>query len=96
LPAPQTFEFSLPGFVNVNLARNSLDLYEMKTGKKAGHLDPDQVSNLERGYVGKQVTLTVYETGGYSGVPKNLPAGVIWQDRSFAFRTYLVVLAEMK
>jgi hypothetical protein len=95
LPQPQLMEFSVPGFVNANLANDDFDLYELKNGEKTGRLDSAQIEELQKGYVGKAVRLAVYETGGYSGIPANLPSDVpVWQDRGFGFSTSLVVLAE--
>ena len=49
--------------------------------------------NLEKGYIGKEVSLLVYETGSYSGIPNKLPDDyLIWQDTGFEFRTFLSVL----
>lgn len=88
-------EFSVPSFVQVKLANDDFGLYELKTGTKAGELDSVEIKKLQKGYVGKQVRLVVYETGGYSGIPSNLPKDVMaWSDRGFGFSTSLVVLAE--
>ncbi len=77
----------------VKLANGSFDLHELRTGKKTGQLDSDQIAELERGYVGSRVLLTVYETGGFDGMPRNLPRDVaVWADREFGFATYLVVM----
>jgi hypothetical protein len=39
--------------------------------------------------------LDAYETGRFDGIPKNMPRDLmLWQDRGFAFRTSLVVVAE--
>ena len=94
LPNPQVLEFS--GFGSAHLARDPFELYEMKTGQKAGQLDSDQIRKLEKGHVGKEVRLAVYETGGFSGLPHSpLPPGaLIWQDHAWAFSTWLIVLAE--
>lgn len=95
LPQFQLMEFSVPGFVSVKLANDDFDLYELKTGTKASKLNSAQIEELQKGYVGKQVRLAVYETGGYSGMPENLPSDVpTWQDHGFGFSTSLVVLAE--
>lgn len=95
LQQPQLMEFSVPGFVNVKLANDDFDLYELKTGEKAGRLDSAQIEEMQKGYVGKAVRLAVYETGGYSGIPDNLPDDVpSWQDHGFGFSTSLVILAE--
>jgi hypothetical protein len=88
-------EFGVPAFLRKNLARTHDELYEMKHGKKAGELSGKQMEALERGYVGREFTLDAYETGGFSGIPKNMPDDVMqWQDRGFGFHTSLVVLAE--
>jgi hypothetical protein len=69
----------------------------MKMGKEAGELDSGQIAELQKGYVGREVRLAVYETGGYSGIPGNLPRDVgVWQDHRFGFSTWLVVLAERR
>ena len=95
LARPPVMEFSVPGFVSVKLANDDFDLYELKTGTKTGRLDSAQIADLQKGYVGKQVRLAMYETGEYSGIPHNLPEDVpVWPDRAFGFSTSLVVLAE--
>ena len=95
LDEPVAMEFSTLQFVNLPLAENTFQLYEMKHGKKARGLDSTQIRKLEEGYVGKNVRLVVYETGGFSGIPAGLPPDVpSWQDRGFGFSTSLVVVAE--
>ncbi len=42
--------------------------------------------------MGKKMTLTVYESGGFKGAPKGLPDGVVWQDVGFGFSTSLIVV----
>ena len=95
LPQLPVMEFSVPSFVDVELANDNFDLYELKNWTRAGSLDSAQIEELQKGYVGKQVRLAVYETGGYSGIPDNLPHDVpSWQDHGFGFSTRLIVLAE--
>lgn len=90
-----TLEFTVPSFANVRLARDPLALYELKTGNKKDQLRAGEIAELERGYVGSERSLMVYETGGYSGIPNNLPRDIpSWQDHSFSFTTSLVVLME--
>lgn len=74
------------------LAADSLALYESKHGKKPGPLSSDEIRELKKGYVGQRLTLLVYETGAFGGIPKNLPPELIWQDTAFEFSTRLVVL----
>jgi hypothetical protein len=95
LTKPRLMEFSIPSFTRVKLASDAFGLYELKTGIKAGPLDSKQIAEIEKGYVGKEMRLVVYETGRYSGIPANLPKDVpVWQDHAFEFSTSLVVLAE--
>ena len=92
-----TVEFNIPGFASVELANDTFSLYELRNGKKTGKLDSSQIDDLENGYVGKSVRLVVYESGGFSGRPNNLPKDVpLWQDTGFHFSTYLYVVAERK
>lgn len=92
---PFNIEFTVPALANVKLARDPFQLYELKTGNKIGRLDSNQIAELEKGYVGNEMRLAAYETGGYSGIPRDLPQDVpSWQDHSFAFSTSLVLLAE--
>jgi len=88
--------FSLAPGSEVQLASNNFELYELKTGKKAESLTDEQMVAFKKDYVGRSLLLQVYELGGFSGIPKNMPKEVmIWQDRGFGFRTYLRVLREV-
>lgn len=78
---------------NIGLARNSFELHRLKTDKKARSLNTEQITELEKGYVGKRMRFYAYETGRFDGLPHNLPPTVnIWQDRGFGFHTHLIVL----
>ncbi len=95
LTPPPLMRFHVPGFIAVKLAKDDSELYELKYGAKTGSLSSAKIEELQKDYVGKQVRLAVYETGGYSGIPKNLPDDVpAWQDSSFGFSTWIVVVAE--
>jgi hypothetical protein len=95
LAEPPLMRFAVRGFAEVQLANDPFHLYELKMKGKAEQLSSEQIGKLEEGYVGKQVRVVAYEEGGYSGIPHHLPKDVpIWADRSFAFRTWLIVLAE--
>ena len=94
LPGQRLMEFTVP-FGRARLAPDEFELYELQHGERAKSLDSDQVAALEAGYVGREVRLAAYETGRFDGIPANLPSDVgSWQDRAFAFRTSLMVLAE--
>jgi hypothetical protein len=90
---PPTCQFEIHSWDNVKIAPNVFALSELKNGKRADSLSSSQISELERGYVGKNYRLLVYEEGAFSGVPKDLPEDyMVWQDRPFGFRSRLVVL----
>lgn len=76
---------------------NSFELYRLKHGREAKELSSKDISELEKGFIGRQYRLLAYETGGYSGLPKGLPTAYpVWQDHGFAFSSYLMVLGEHK
>lgn len=96
LASEPVIEFSLARAVDVKLANNNFELYEMKTGEKAKSLSEKQRENLKKDYVGSTILLQVYELGYYSGIPSKMPKEVeIWQDTGFRFSTYLRVLREV-
>ena len=95
LPEPVLMEFAVPGFVGSDLASDEFQLYEKVHGKPDDELPSDQVHEMEKGYVGKTVHLSVWETGRFSGMPSHMPAHApIWQDTNFCFLTELVVLID--
>lgn len=88
-------QFSSPGFAGVELANHTFALYELKHGTKAKSLNSTQIAELEKGYVGKEVRLVVYEVGSFHGIPDQLPEDVpAWADFGFHFSTSLTVLNE--
>lgn len=97
LDTPVNIEFTVRPFGDAKLPREASALYEMKTGNKATQLDSKEISELEKAYVGTQKRLLAFETGGYSGIPRDLPRNIFsWQDHSFAFLTSLIVLEERR
>jgi hypothetical protein len=95
LPSRPQVAFEKPSFIQAKVASDPFGLYEMKNGKKIGTLNESEIAELEKGYVGKEVHLLVYETGGYSGIPKGLPGNLAsWQDHQFCFSTRLLIVAE--
>ena len=86
--------FASAGF---SLPTDAFELYRLKNGRKAKELSSKDISELEKGFIGKEYKLLVYETGGYSGLPNSLPKHYpVWQDHGFAFTTYLMILGEQK
>ena len=96
LKDPPLMEFFAPTYTGVDLPNEAFGLYELKTGSKPHSLSSEQISKLEKGYIGTTVRLLVYETGGFSGRP-NLPREVPqWQDHGFSFSTSLRVMIKRK
>ena len=94
LDQPTVLRFST-GFSDVKLANDHFSLYELKHGKKTGRLNSAQISELEKGYVGRSVRLAVYEVGGFRGRPLKLPDDApLWADVGFYFDTRLEILAD--
>lgn len=92
---PANFEFALAPGSMARLANSPFELHRMLRGSEAHKLDSHIIADLEKDYVGKTLQLEAYETGSFRGIPKALPAGVdTWQDISFQFETYLMVLRE--
>lgn len=97
LDSEPVVNFMIAPGVAVKLANNNSALYELKTGKKAESLDGEQIAKLEKDYVGKSLVLQVYETGGFRGIPNNMPEEVRkWPDVGFNFQTLLRVLREIE
>jgi len=97
LDSQPIMDFSLDHAMDVELAENNFALFLLKNNDEVSSLTADQVRELQIGYVGKEVSLWVYETGGFSGMPSDTPENsYIWQDRGYGFYTHLEVLKEIK
>ena len=91
----RVMSFTVPEFIDIELASDSFRLYELKMGEKTQRLADKEMQQLEQGYVGKSVRLAVYEEGAFCGIPDQLPEDVpVWQDVGFGFKTWLVVVAD--
>jgi len=96
LSSAPTMRFHVRSFHGVSLASDAFSLYKLKKGKKAGQLSDNDIRELEKGYVGKQVRLLVWEQGCFGGIPSNMPPGAIyWQDHGFSFQTQLLILKDL-
>jgi len=92
-PDQPVCRFMTHSWTDVKIVSDEFSLYEMKTGRKTGSLSSSEVEKLEVGYVGRTYRLLVYEEGGFSGIPADLPEDYpVWQDQGFGFETCLVVL----
>ena len=85
------------GGESFSIPTNPFELYRLKYGREAKELSSKDISDLEKGFIGRHYKLLAYETGGYSGIPKDLPPHYpVWQDHGFAFSSHLMVLGESK
>jgi len=75
LQSPLECAFGVHQFATdrVKLPSSDFGLHKLVTGKAAKSLTSEQIAQLEKGYVGNSVTLIVYETGGFRGMPNELP-----------------------
>jgi len=78
LPLPSSSHFSLSELKNVHQAKS---------------LSEEQIELLQNGYLGSQVSLTVFESGSFNGIPNRISKSVgLWQDVRFGFATRLYVV----
>ena len=99
LSEPILYRFAVSHFAteNVKVANDGFDLYKLVHDKQIGSLDSDQIRELEKGYLGSKVSLIVYETGGFYGIPENQPETIpLTQDKGFSFDSQLIVLDQLK
>ena len=74
LPSPVECKFHIHQFAteDVAIAKDSFGLHKLLTGKDTGKLMGEEIASLEKGYIGKEVTLVAYETGRFLGTPSGL------------------------
>jgi hypothetical protein len=95
LTPPTLMRFEVHHHASVELPNHTWALFELKHGEKAKKLTSAQLADLEKGYVGSNVQLLVYEVGSFRGFPGQLPDDApIWQDVGFGFYTSLTVLTD--
>jgi len=79
------------------LANDDVSLSELVYKKKASSLTDIQIEKMKEKYVGKKLTVMAYETGHFTGIPKDYfkyrPSVA---DRNFHFEHYLVVVSNLK
>ena len=95
LESPVILGFRIPSRVSVNLAPDHFSLYKLKNGQNAGSLGSDQIDKLERGYLGRNVKLMVFEEGEFTGVPNGLEPEDMWAGAGFHFSTHLTILKDL-
>lgn len=96
LESEPIMEFSLNHARGVELANDNFGLHLLKNNEEADGLTGDQIEQLKVDYVGNAVSLVVYESGGFSGMPDLPEDAMIWADRGYGFHTHLEVLKEVK
>ena len=93
LPNSRLIHFNVAPGSHAQLAHDTFALFELKTGKKPGRIGSTEVKEIELGYVDTTVRLSVYETGGYAGIPANSKLGTA--GTAFSFRTHLEILEQL-
>ncbi|MFO1044723.1 MAG: hypothetical protein U0941_23365 [Planctomycetaceae bacterium] len=99
LPSLVECEFHIHQFAtkDVAIAKDSFGLHKLLTGKDTGKLMGDEIASLEKGYIGKEVTLVAYETGRFLGTPSGYPRIIpLWQEPRFQFVTELSVMHQIR
>lgn len=84
--------FTLLRVTKVNGREHDLGLMRFRTRhSNTTDLNPTTAGSI----IGKSLSLTVYETGAFEGVPAKLPPGsMVWQGKAFGFETWLEVLQQ--
>ena len=76
------------------LANDNFKLYKLMYGKKANSISNKQIDKMKKTYVGKKLTLMSYETGQFTGMPKDyFKYGPSKAGRDFHFENYLVIVS---
>jgi len=76
------------------LASENFALYKLVYGKKANSISNMQIDKMKKNYVGKKLTLMAYETGRFTGIPKDyFKYRPEVADKGFHFENYLVIVS---
>jgi len=76
------------------LANEDFALYKLIYGKKANSLTGIRIDKMKKNYVGKKLTLMAYETGRFTGIPKDyFKYRPEIADKDFHFENYLVIVS---
>lgn len=79
------------------IANNNFNLYEILYKKKAKSLTSDQVEKLKKNYIGNKLQLMAYETGHFTGIPKDYyNYQPVRAATNFHFEHYLVVVSKLE
>ena len=86
-----TFEDETGGLVNDNF-----ELFKLIYGKKTNSISDKQIDKMKKTYVGKKLTLMAYESGQFTGMPKDyFKYRPVQADRVFHFENYLVIVSSL-
>jgi hypothetical protein len=78
------------------LASGDFELYKIIHGKEARSLSAQQIDKMKKTYVGKKLTLMAYETGRFTGIPKDyFKYRPVRADRNFHFMNYLIIVSRL-
>ena len=76
------------------LANDHFKLFKLIYGKKANSISDKQIVKMKKTYVGKKLTMRAYETGQFTGMPKDyFKYRPIRADTDFHFENYLVIVS---
>lgn len=96
LANPPIMKFHEEFLSKVKLPSDSFELYEQRTGRKAESLSGEETRELQKGFINSTRKFLAYESGGFRGIPANLPNDYpIWADVRFSFYTYLVLVQDI-
>ena len=77
-------------------ANDDFELYKLTYGKSATSISSKQIDKMKEKYVGKKFILMAYETGQFTGIPKDyFKYRPIRADRNFHFQNYLIVVSNL-
>ena len=77
-------------------ANDNFELYKLTYGKSANSISSKQIDKMKEKYVGKKFILMAYETGQFTGMPKDyFKYRPIRADRSFHFQNYLIIVSNL-
>lgn len=79
------------------LANDNFSLYKLVYRKKANTISSIQIHKMKKTYVGRKLTVMAYETGQFTGMPKEyFKYRPIRADRDFHFENYLMIVSIVK
>jgi hypothetical protein len=79
------------------LANDNFGLYKLTYRKTANSISDKEIAKMKKNYVGRKLTLMAYETGHFTGLPKDyFKYRPISAGTNFHFQNYLIVVSNLK